>query len=366
MKITRIECVPYTIPYRHPIVAASGTLDGAEHVLIRVHTDEGLVGVSEAVVRSFVYGESQASIVEAVRLWFEPALIGADPFAVEENRARVAWIIANNTVHGAIDIALHDLRGKATGMPCWRLLGGTGQSMRVSHLLTGEPDEAGEEAAEVARSQGLTAFKIKTGGDVREDIARVAAVRKAVGDHAFIFVDSNHGWTAEQAIRALTVMADYGVELVEEPSPASDLIGRQRLARQIPVTVMADESASTIADAARELATGSARALSIKTTRTGFTDSAKLVALAEALGARALIGSQADGMIGAAAGLAFGSAFPSVAREPGELDFYTILSDQLVVDQLVVKDGRLTPSTKPGIGVQIDDDKLRHYRIDTK
>src|SRR4051812_23081765 len=117
MKITRVECVPYNIPYHHPIVAASGTLSSAEHVLIRIHTDDGPVGVSEAVVRAFVYGESQASIVEAVRLWFEPALINADPFAVEDILSRISWIPANNTVHGAIDIALHDIRGKAVGVP---------------------------------------------------------------------------------------------------------------------------------------------------------------------------------------------------------------------------------------------------------
>nr|WP_274597134.1 enolase C-terminal domain-like protein [Microvirga tunisiensis] len=230
----------------------------------------------------------------------------------------------------------------------------------------GDPDEAGEQASKIASLSGITSFKIKVGGNPREDVARVAAVRKAVGEDAYIYVDANHGWSAETAIRALTAIADHGVDLVEEPSPAGDTIGRQRLAQQVPITVMADESAPTLADAARELWTGSARALSIKVTRTGFTESAKLIALAEGLGARTLIGSQADGMVGAAAGLAFGSAFPRVAGEPGELDFYTILSDQLVVDYLEVKDGRLTPSSKPGIGVEIDEDKLHHYRIDRR
>jgi L-alanine-DL-glutamate epimerase-like enolase superfamily enzyme len=245
------------------------------------------------------------------------------------------------------------------------LLGGTGGAMRVTRILgMGTPEEVAEEALQAASEGGIGAFKVKTGNDPGEDIARIAAVRKAVGSAATIYADSNHGWTAEQAIRALTAMLEYGLDLIEEPSPAQDLIGRQRIAQQVAVTVMADESAPTLADAARELSTGSARALSIKTTRTGFTESAKLVALAEALGARTLIGSQADGMIGTSAALAFGSAHPMLAREPGELDYYTVLTDELVLDRLQVRDGRLVPSSKPGIGVEIDEDKLRHYRTD--
>lgn len=365
MKITSIEAVPFTIPYHHPIVAASGVLHSAEHVLVRVHTDEGFVGIGEAVARSFVYGESQASILAAIRDWFEPAILGLDPFAVEEIAERTAWVVGNNTVHGAIDIALHDLRGKVTGLPSWRLLGGSGVPVRVTRILSmGEPAEVADEASQAVDEHGITSFKVKVGTGLRGDVARIAAVRDAVGADATIYVDANHGWSAEEAIRTLTAMAAYDLDLVEEPSPAEDRIGRQRLARHVPIPVMADESAPTVADATRELTSGSARALSIKTTRTGFTQSARLVALAGALGARTLLGSQADSMIGAAASLAFGSAHPSLAREPGELDYFTVLTDYVITEPLEVSDGVLTPSQRPGTGVDIDEDKLRHYRID--
>lgn len=367
MKITSVEAVPFTIPYHHPIVAASGVLDSAEHVLVRVHTDEGLVGIGEAASRSFVYGESQTSILAAIQQWLEPALLGADPLAVEDLYEKTSWLIANNTARGAIDVALHDLRGKVTGMPSWQLLGGTRTPIRVTRILTmGEAQEAADEARQAVVESGISSFKVKVGTGLRSDVARIAAVREAVGDQATIYVDANHGWRAEEAIQALTAMADYNLDLVEEPCPAADIIGRQRLAQHLPITVMADESAPTVADAARELTSGSARALSIKTTRTGFTESARLVALAGALGARTLLGTQADSMVGTAALLAFGSAFPRVACEPGELDYFNVFTDHLVTDQLVVKDGVLIPSERPGIGVEIDEDKLRHYRIDNR
>ncbi|OPX11770.1 mandelate racemase/muconate lactonizing enzyme family protein [Mycobacterium sp. AT1] len=365
MKITSIEAVPFTIPYHHPIAAASGVLYSAEHVLVRVHTDDGFVGAAEAVVRSFVYGESQISIVAAIEQWLEPALLGVDPFAVEDVFHRMSSVAANNTARGAIDIALHDVRGKATGLPTWRLLGGTGTPMRVTRILTmGDAPEAAEEASRAQADHGITSFKIKVGGDIRGDVARVAAVREAVGPEATLYVDANHGWSAEHAVRALTAMADYDLDMVEEPSPAEDRIGRQRVAQQVPIPIMADESAPTLADAARELTTGAARVISIKTTRTGFTESSRLVALATGLGARAVLGTQADSMVGTAASLAFGSAYPQVAREPGELDYFNVLTDDLMANTLTVDDGMLVPSSLPGIGVVIDDDKLQHYRID--
>lgn len=367
MKITSIEAVPFNIPYRHPVIASSGVLDGAEHVLVRVHTDDGLIGIGEATSRSFVYGESQTSIVAAIRKWLEPSVLGADPMAVEELYAKTSWLIANNTARGALDIALHDLRGKYTGMPSWQLLGGTKTPIRVTRILTmGNAEEAADEARQAHSDSGITSFKVKVGTGLRSDVERIAAVREAVGKDATIYVDANHGWRAEEAIKVLSAMADYELDLVEEPSPAEDTIGRRRLAQHVSIPVMADESAPNVADAARELTSGSARALSIKTTRTGFTESARLVALGGALGARTLLGSQADSMVGAAASLAFGSAFPSVSSEPGELDYFNVFADHLVADELVVQNGFLIPSERPGIGVDIDEEKLSRYRIDDR
>jgi L-alanine-DL-glutamate epimerase-like enolase superfamily enzyme len=347
------------------MVTAAGTIHDAEHVLVRVRTDDGLVGVAEASSPSYVYGESQASIVEAVRLWFRPALLGTDPFAVEDSFARLAWVPANNTTRGAVDIALHDLRGKATGLPSWRMLGGSGTPMRVTQVLTKtNPEEAADEARQAVQRDGITSFKIKVGWDVPGDLARVAAVREAVGSDATIYVDANHGWRAEHAVLALMSMEDYNVDLVEEPNPAEDLLGRQRVAISSRIPIMADESAPTLKDATREIMSGAARALSIKTTRTGFTESARIIAMARALGARTILGTQADGMIGTAASLAFGSAFPPLAHEPGELNYFSMVQDYLSTEPLRVRDGRLTPLMTPGIGLEIDEDKVRHYRID--
>ena len=132
MKITSIEAIPFAIPYGKPMRFASGAVTVADHVLVRVHTDDGLVGVAEAPPRPYTYGESQTSIVSAISGWFAPALIGLDPFARETVRGLLGRTVGNHTAKGAVDIAIWDVLGKALGQPVTSLLGGAGTSMRVA------------------------------------------------------------------------------------------------------------------------------------------------------------------------------------------------------------------------------------------
>lgn len=365
MKIVKVEAIPYTIPYVHPMVFASGVLHSAEHVLVRVHTDQGHVGIGEAAARPMVYGESQRSIVNAVQEWIEPALVGLDPFSVEEAHRRTVWLEGNHTAKGATDIALHDLRARALEMPTWRLLGGSAKPQRVTRCLSmGDPAEVCDEALAAMDEYGVTSFKIKVGLDVAQDVERVRAVRDAVGAESFLFVDANHGWSAEEAIRALVALEDVGLDLVEEPSPATDRLGRLRLANRITTPIMADESARNLWEATAELTAGAARAVSIKTMRTGFTESSRIAAVAEALGGQPVLGGQADGIVGTAASLTFAAAHPGMAALPGELDHFLLITDHIVTESLPIVGGTLTPSNLPGNGIEIDPDKLEHYRID--
>ena len=142
MKITAIECIPFNLPLRHPVRFAGGRLDVSEHVLVRVSTSDGLTGIAEAPSRPFFYGESQASMVEAVRKWFGPLLIGTDPLAIERAWAGLSTVENNHTIKGALDIALHDIAGQALGVPCHRLLGGWDTSARVTYICGYGPPDA--------------------------------------------------------------------------------------------------------------------------------------------------------------------------------------------------------------------------------
>src|SRR5690606_40200926 len=112
MKIVSVTAIPFRIPYRSAFRMATASMPAADHVLVKVTTDEGLVGGAEGPARPMIYGESQRSIVTAGRDWFAPAITGLDPFEIERVWSRLSEVVHNHTAKGALDIALHDLQGK--------------------------------------------------------------------------------------------------------------------------------------------------------------------------------------------------------------------------------------------------------------
>ncbi len=366
MSIVAVEAIPFCLPYRAPLRMAAGDLTAAEHVLVRIHTTEGLVGQAEAPARPMFYGESLDSIVHAVQHWFTPHLLGADPFAVQAIRPLLDRVVANNTAKAAIDLALHDLRGKLAGIPTSRLLGGAAAPMRVTHMLGhGDPNDVATEAGRVQTDFGISAFKIKVGYGEAADLAVVGAVRAAVGEDALLYVDANCSYEPEQALRVLGRMAaEHAIVWVEEPVAPADRLGRARVAADLPIPVLADETVPTLTDAAREVGDGAVRYVSIKVARTGFTASTDIAALVHGHGGRVLLGSQGDSGIGTLASLAFGAAGPLTSALPGELSYFLRLADDLLADPLVIADGLLRAPDVPGLGVVIDEDKLSHYRLD--
>lgn len=366
VKVTAIEAVPFQIPFRRPFAFASGVATVADHVLIRVHTDEGITGHAEAPPRPYTYGESQTSIVAAVRDWFSPTLVGVDPFARERIGATLARTLGNPTAKAAIDIALWDVIGQAVGQPVHSLLGGYAASVRVSHMLgLGPPPEMVDEAARIRDAYGITAFKVKVGRTpVAVDVEAVRALRASLGDGVEIYLDANRGWRGDDALRALAALTDAGVAMVEEPGPADDILTRRRTVERSPMPIVGDESCTRLADVARMLLDRSCDMISIKTSRTGFTDSAKIVGLCEGLGAGVVLGNQIDGAVATLAGVSFAAAHRAVAERPAELSAFVDIADDLLVEPPVIVDGRMAPPQQPGLGIAIDDDKVDRYRVD--
>lgn len=344
---------------------STGELRAAEHVLVRIHSDAGIVGVAEAPARPMTYGESQASIAAAIERWIAPALVGQDPFAVERHAAATAWLVANNTAKGAVDIALWDIVGQVLGVPCHRLMGGYAEKVRVTHMLGfGEPAALAEEALEMTKQHGITAFKLKVGVDLAVDVAACRAVRLAVGPEALLYLDANHGYGPEEAISACRAMAEYGVAWIEEPTPASDFLGRQRLVSRLDIPVLGDESCATLPDVAREVSNGAAQMISIKPARTGFTVSKRILGLCVGLGARVLCGNQLDGQVGTAATVAFAAAHEATASMPAELSHYVIQESDLLAEPLRIVDGHIAARDRPGLGLVIDESALAHFRVE--
>lgn len=366
MKVASIEAIPYSIPYTHPLRFASGEVTHANNVVIKVTTQDGVVGVAEAPPRPYTYGETQASIVAVVRDLFAPAIVGSTLLQREQAHQAMARTIGNPTAKAAIDMAMWDALGRTLGQSVSSLLGGFTDRMRVSHMLGFEsPERMVAEAERMKETYGISTFKVKVGRrPVDLDVAVCRALRTHFGDTIELYIDGNRGWTAAESAQALDAMADLGLTLAEELNPADDVLGRRWLVERTPMPFVADESVPTPADITREILAGSATAVSIKTARTGFTTSHRILGLVEGLGIDVVMGNQIDGQIGTNATVTFGAAFERTSRRAGELSNFLDISDDLLTEPLRITNGELIVREGPGVGVDLDDDKLAHYRID--
>lgn len=365
-RIVSIQAIPYAIPYCKPLKFASGSIEVADNVLIQVVTESGIIGIGEAPPRPYTYGETQRSIVAAVEELFTPAIVGRSVFDRESIREAMAATVGNPAAKSAVDIALWDAIGKMLGRSVHELLGGFTSSLQVSHMLGfNSPDVLAAEALELREIYGINSFKIKVGrSPISDDVAVCKAVREAVGSGAEIYLDGNRGWSVIEAREALHQLEEVGLARVEELTPADQILSRKWLVERSPVLFVADESAATAAEITRQITLGTANALSIKTARTGFTDSQRVASLAEGLGIEVFIGNQIDAHLGTISSLVFGASRETTSRHAAELSNWLDLKDSLLDEPLQIQNGEMTVPHGPGLGVEIDPDKLSHYRTD--
>ena len=364
VKITAVEAIPFALPYRRAPKFASGSVDRADNVLVRVHTDAGLVGHAEAQPRPYTYGETQTSIVDAVGGRLNDGLIGVDPLRTELVAERCGAIAGNQVARGAVDLAVWDLVGQILGRPCHKLLGGFADGVAAAHMVSlDEPSAMADEAIAIRDRLGVQTFKVKVGRDPALDVAAVRAIRDALPD-ADLYVDANRGWSYDDAARAGDALADLGVRAIEEPISIEDRAGRLRLADRWVVPLVGDESCISLAHVDRALEEGAVRMVSVKTARTGFTESRRILDLCLARNVPIVVGSQYEGALGAVATIAFAAAFAATAGQPAEITNFLDLADDLVFAAPEIRAGRATASAKPGLGVEIDEDRLTRYRLD--
>jgi L-Ala-D/L-Glu epimerase len=364
VRITALEAIPFAVPYRRPVGFASGTVTTADNVLVRVHTDAGLVGQAEAQPRPYTYGETQASIVHTVRERLAPLIAGLDPLDTELIAERCGRIADNQVARGAVDLAVWDLAGQILDRPCHALLGGYAEEVAAAHMVSfGSPAEMAEEALAVHGRLGVRTFKVKVGREPDLDVAATRAIRDALPE-ADLYVDANRGWSYDDALRAGDELITLGVRAIEEPVSVDDRAGRLRLAARWPVPLVGDESCISLAHVGRALEEGAVGAVSIKTARTGFSESRRILDLCLARSVPVVVGSQYEGAIGSTATIAFAAAFAATAGQPAEMTNFIDLADDLVVRPPEIRDGRAAVPGAAGLGLEVDEERLQRYRVD--
>lgn len=300
-KITRIEAAPYNIPLKSSLSWGSGhELRHLTHVLIRVELEDGAFGIAEAPPRPSIYGDTQASTLHIVADLLAPLLLGAevDSFAsVAELSAGLARIKNNNTAKGALDMALHQALAMSRGRRLGDYLGASRERIRLSTIVSTGTPEAIYADVSAAYKAGLRVFKMKIGRDIA---AEIETIRRLMEDFpaARFYVDANETLAPIAAAAVLTELRELGVMHCEEALPVHLLRERQALRRDCKMPIIADDSAFTFDELKREIAFDTFDILNIKTARSGFSESMRMLDICVVAGLDLMVGSQASSLLG--------------------------------------------------------------------
>lgn len=361
MKITGLTCLRVNIPYRKPFVISGGPSAEGEHVLVAVHSDEGIIGYGESAPMVSYSGETQSDTFHALTEYLGKAIEGMDPFDFEQIHSVMNRVLPEHYfAKSAIDIALYDLIGKKLKVPVYQLLGGKVRDRVdiIGVIGIGTIDEMIAEAAEYAR-KGIKTIKLKVGNNPKQDVEVVREVRGAVGPQILIRVDANQGYDVSTAIRTIRKMEPYDLELVEQPVKKWDLHGMAAVTAAVDVPIEADESMFILQDAMNIIKHRAADIINIKILKPGgLYPSKKVAAICEGAGITCLVGSMVEYGIGSVAGLHFAASTP-VVRHACELVGpslfrYDILQEDYSLNSFV--DGQMIVPDGPGLGVTLKEE----------
>jgi muconate cycloisomerase len=360
MKITAVDALHLVVPMTSPFRKAGRVQHDADNAVVRIETDTGLVGWGEAASAPLLTGDTGARIASSIQ-FLADLLVGQDPCAIAALHARLSRAMLHNaSAVCAIDIALHDLKGKHLGVPVYELIGGSSRTaLPPSVGLNADPGDA-EVAADWKR-RGVRAFKAKVSvSDARHEHAALADIRAAVGDDVELAIDANGAWTTAQALAYLEAVADLDLAFCEQPIAAGSLSRLRSLAERSPVPVYTDESFTTPFDLIEQAEVGVA-GVSMKTIKmggiTGFMSAAYLARMLR-LGVN-VAGKSATSSIGGSAMLHIGTALPEMSGGIA-LSNHKLVED-LVRDPVGLVEGVLSAPDGVGLGVDVDESIVDRY-----
>jgi L-alanine-DL-glutamate epimerase-like enolase superfamily enzyme len=355
-------------------------------VIIRVATDEGVEGFGEATPLpdwggdfNRYAGETPTTVVHIIRDLLAPLLIGRSPFDVERTVADMdATVRGHVYAKAALEMALFDLQGKATNRPVYELLGGkTREGIPIAHMIGLMAQEDAVEESRAAYEDGCTAYQIKGTGEVGRDASVVSALREALGGSVLLRLDANQGYYgagAKAAIDAVRQLEDAGIDLVEQPTMGLREMAEVRANVRVPV--VADESCWQANDVLDLVAAEAADAVSIYVAKAGgLLGARKVAALAHAHDLPCDVNGSLESGVGNAASVHLAVAMPSITlpavvpvTAPAGHDPTTTAGryyeDDIVSAPFHYGNGLLYPPSGPGLGIEIDEERLSAFRLD--
>ena len=372
VQIQAVETILVDVPTIRPHRLSVATMNCQALVLVRIQCTDGITGWGEATtIGGLAYGEeSPESIKTNIDTYFAPMLKGMDATRPGQAMAKLRESFQGNRfAKCAIETALFDAQAQRFGVPLSELFGGrVTDSVEVAWTLaSGDTGRDIDEAHQMLETKRHRVFKLKIGTRApADDVAHVAAIKAAVGDRAEVRVDVNQAWSQSEAIWASERLADAGCDLIEQPIAAEDRRGLKRLMHLSKVPIMADEALHGPVDAFDVASAHAADVFAVKINQSGgLTGAASVAAIALAAGVDLYGGTMLEGAVGTIASAQLFSTFREL-KWGTELFGPLLLTEEILVEPLRYENFSLKMPQGPGLGIQLDLDKIERLRRDSK
>ena len=370
MRICSIELIPVTLPYKTPVSDAWGVYRGVRCAIVRITGESGQKGYGEVSLAWF--GGVHNLCREAQAEWV-PRLIGLDTSEITRINAVLdkccTFSRRSLLVKAGIEMAVWDLLGKERNLPVYDMLGGK-QRERIP--ITGSvamlPLEEMAEQAKSAVEVGYQELKIKVGLEEKKDLAAISMIRDAVPDYVRLRVDANMAWKDRKtAKRMMDAFYSYGVEIVEQPLDYRDLEGLAWLRNNTPCRILIDEGIWDWHDAARHIQAEAADLFHVYICEAGGIEGARRVFnTGGAFHIDCTIGSMPEAVVGACAAAHIAAAMPNLSEYPSDIRGFTVFDQDVAVSAMKLQNGYLKLPQGPGLGFEVDEEKLEALRADSR
>jgi L-alanine-DL-glutamate epimerase-like enolase superfamily enzyme len=363
LTIERWEIHPLHLRYHHPLRWASMEEDGADFLLLVLHSKDGHIGVAEASVRVAWSGVNMAALIVVLNEILLPRLRDVDITDLVTTNQVISRIPEQSLAKAVLDAACWDLRSNAAGTPLWNYLGGQ-QEVPVSWILTRQaPEIMAEEAGRITNDHGIRTLKLKTGQGLDKDRQMLNSVRETVGPDVQLYADANSYYDVEDIVDYTALLMEVDCVMSEDPCTIMPDDSGQLVREASAVPIMIDKHCRNYFQAQTYLKWG-ADAISVKYSKSGISESLLILDQADAAGAQAPLGLSANSSFGSLSTLSLAATRSPVTNLlPTEESFFLQLQDDYIAEPLQIKDGIITLPDTPGGARLIDWDKVRTYGV---
>jgi L-alanine-DL-glutamate epimerase-like enolase superfamily enzyme len=373
MFIKEIQAVHVRVPLETPYVYGRGAMTAFDSTIVRIVTDDGIVGYGESAPLFRSSTGDAAIVTQVINGAVAQSLLGTDPFDIEMIVNRVLNVARGNVdVVAGVDLALWDIMGKSLGQPVYRLIGGLCQDpIAVDYTLSSsEPGVMVEKTLEVHR-KGFQGVVVKvTGESIQKDVQRVRSVREALPFHCTVRVDCNGAFSRDDAVQFLKKISDLNIEFVEQPISENDFEGL-RQCRKVGIPISIDESLITLQDALTFVSHKACDVLNIKIPRVGGLFLAKrMAAIASAAGLPIVVGGRTALELSRCASRHFAASTSGAMgrKHEGPGPASQALSDDVVSQRTTIEmaakaGGHVKVEQSAGLGVEVVWEKVDYYAV---